>query len=75
MFEDKEEKLSLSYRDFSPSVISALLQGYPEKVKMFLDKINKKIDKPFEYRILMKELTSVDCVYLPGGCGDSVQRV
>ena len=62
MFEDKEEKLSISYRDFSPSVINYLLQGSPIKVRAFLGKMQReaaKIEKPFIYRILMKELTSV----------------
>lgn len=62
MFEDKEEKLAINYTDFSPSIITFLLQGQVEKVKGILGRIIKqctKIEKPYEYRILMKELTSV----------------
>lgn len=62
MTEKKEEKLSISYRDFSPLVIRELLQGQNGKVKSFIHKIGmdvRRAQKPFVYRILMKELVSV----------------
>ena len=62
MNEEKEEKLSISYRDFSPLVIRELIQGMNAKVKSFIVKIGsdvKKVQKPFVYRVLMKELISV----------------
>jgi hypothetical protein len=66
--QDKEETISISYKDYSPSVMKALMQGSSDKVRNFLTNIAKDIKefkaqnttkKPFEYRILMKELTSV----------------
>lgn len=77
MFEDKEEKLAINYTDFSPSIITFLLQGQVEKAKGILGRITKqctKIEKPYEYRILMKELTSVRAGH-PGLCGHHLQRV
>ena len=62
MIEQKEEKISISYRDFSPLVIRELIQGMNTKVKSFINKIGsdvKKSQKPFVYRVLMKELISV----------------
>lgn len=72
--QDKEETISISYKDYSPSVMKALMQGSADKVRNFLTNIAKDIKefkalnttkKPFEYRILMKELTSV-VVFYPG---------
>ncbi len=62
MFEDKEEKLSISYKDYSPLVINYLGNNHATKVKGFLAKMRieaNNIDKPFIFRILMKELISV----------------
>lgn len=71
MNEEKEEKLSISYRDFSPLVIRELIQGMNHKVRNFIYKIGsdvKKAQKPFVYRVLMKELISV-ATELPGRRG------
>jgi hypothetical protein len=62
MNEEKEEKLSISYQDFSSMVIRELIQGMDSKVKNFINKIGadvKKAQKPYVYRVLMKQLVSV----------------
>lgn len=77
MSEEKEEKLSISYRDFSPLVIKELMQYQYAKVKSFIHKIGldvTKSQKPFVYRVLMKELISVIDL-LPDCCGNCCERM
>jgi hypothetical protein len=64
MFEEKEEKLSINYRDYSPVVINYILQGAASKVIGFLNRYSSSqaeyMKKPYSFKIAMKELTSVD---------------